>query len=57
MDVGAARFVEHPGDKDLVNPQDRAADRALPPPAFLQAVDTAVDVHKPALIRRGGIHR
>ena len=48
MDMGtAARTLKKTGNKDLVMPKDYTADRALPVPVSLEAVNTAPDVHEP----------
>jgi hypothetical protein len=50
MDMGAAAgALEHPGYEDLVFLEGMAADRAYSGPVSVEAVDAALDVHKPVL--------
>jgi hypothetical protein len=46
MDMGAARFIEKPGDEKFFVPEDRPANRADPAEVSFQAVTAARYVHQ-----------
>jgi hypothetical protein len=60
MHIGTAGLVKHPGKEEFVRIKERPADRAFPlsGTASLKAVDTSLNMHKPApVIPRIGKHR
>jgi hypothetical protein len=60
MHMGTAGFIKHPGKEEFVRIKEHSADRAFPlsGPASLKAVDTSLNMHKPAtVVPRIGKHR